>query len=455
MLSGWYGRWMTRWETDLTTRDTNRIVRPLEWGFDWLADFSGAGRVPGAKGTPRQTKDPGLKPPDSVGPLPLQTQGLSPGLGRCYSERAAGGTALVEQNGDGDGATIGAEGEGLADQERMIALNEKIVRQSDEFYGYAVPTDFRIERRHPQLFPTNVRPETLAQEQEMLRQAASGELEEADFLRFTSPVRTRYPENDQVNARWYPAPESGQRAGRPRQAIIVMPQWNSDAISHNLLCLLFNRFGISALRLSMPYHDIRRPAELERSDYATSANIGRTISACRQAVVDIRSCIDWLETQGYTQFGVLGTSLGSCYAFIAAAHDPRLRICAFNHASTWFGDVVWTGQSTRHVRAAFEEAGLTQDQVRQAFLGVSPMSYMERFAANRRRVLVVHATYDLTFPLQYSLDVLANFNRCGIDYVSKVLPCGHYTTGELPYKYLDGWYLGSFVYQAFKRLAEG
>jgi hypothetical protein len=82
------------------------------------------------------------------------------------------------------------------------------------------------------------------------------------------------------------------------------------------------------------------------------------------------------------------------------------------------------------------------------------MSYMERFAANRRRVLVVHATYDLTFPLQYSLDVLANFNRCGVDYVSKVLPCGHYTTGEWPYKYLDGWYLGSFVYQAFKRLAE-
>jgi hypothetical protein len=189
------------------------------------------------------------------------------------------------------------------------------------FYGYAPPQDFRIERRHPQLFPTNVRPETLAQEQEMLRQAASGELEEADFLRFTSPVRTRYPENDQVNARWYPAPESGQRAGRPRQAIIVMPQWNSDAISHNLLCLLFNRFGISALRLSMPYHDIRRPAELERSDYATSANIGRTISACRQAVVDIRSCIDWLETQGYAQFGVLGTSLGSCYAF----HRRRAR----------------------------------------------------------------------------------------------------------------------------------
>ena len=26
-----------------------------------------------------------------------------------------------------------------------------------------------------------------------------------------------------------------------------------------------------------------------------------------------------------------------------------------------------------------------------------------------------------------------------------MLPCGHYTTGEAPFKYLDGWYLGKFL----------
>jgi hypothetical protein len=80
---------------------------------------------------------------------------------------------------------------------------------------------------------------------------------------------------------------------------------------------------------------------------------------------------------------------------------------------------------------------------------------MEKFAeAKGRRTLVVHATYDLTFIREFSLDVLKNFDRCGVSYESKVLPCGHYTTGETPYKYLDGWYLGSFVYREFKRLAE-
>jgi dienelactone hydrolase len=396
MLSRLYAKWMYAWETALTTRDTNRIVRPLEWGFDWLQDFS-----------------------------PLAAAAQVPSVGVPVADDFA----------------------------RMTAVNDDIVARADEFFGYTIPADFRLERRHPQLFPTNVRPETLEEDAELRRQAETGELEEAEFLRFTSPIRTLYPENDTVNARWYPAHPETQK-GKPKQAMIVMPQWNADAFSHNALCTLFNHFGISCLRLSKPYHDVRRPAELERSDYAVSANVGRTTEACRQAVVDIRSCIDWLESQGYEQFGVLGTSLGSCYAFIAAAFDPRLQVCAFNHASTWFGDVVWAGQSTRHIRAAFEDAGLTQDQVRQIFSIVSPMSYMERFAATPKRSLVIHATYDLTFPLEYSLDVLKNFNALNIDYVSKVLPCGHYTTGETPYKYLDGWYLGSFIYQSFKRLAQ-
>jgi hypothetical protein len=256
-----------------------------------------------------------------------------------------------------------------------------------------------------------------------------------------------------VNARWYPA-RAEKMQGKPKRAMIVMPQWNADAFSHNALCALFNRFGISALRLSKPYHDIRRPAELERSDYAVSSNIGRNIAACQQAVIDIRCCLDWLEEQGYEQFGILGTSLGSCYAFIASAHDERLRVNAFNHASTSFGDVVWTGQSTRHIRQAFEDAGLTQLRLRELFGATSPVNYMRRFAAHPKKVLVVHAAYDLTFLPEYSIEVLRSFSVLGVDYVSKVLPCGHYTTGETPYKYIDGWYLGSFVFAAFRNLAE-
>jgi len=388
---------MYAWETALTTRDENRVVRPMEWGFDWLDDFI-----------------------DAVG--------------------LRGDVERAERDG------------GSAPEEAMAALNEAIVRESDAFFAYERPDDFRLEERAPLLFPTNVRPETLRRDAELKQRAESGKLKTAQFLRFTSPVRTAYPENDTVNARWYPATDERMQ-GKPRQAMVVMPQWNADAFSHNILCSLFNRFGISALRLSKPFHDIRRPAETERSDYAVSSNIGRTIAAGRQAVVDVRCCLDWLESQGYEQFGILGTSLGSCYAFMASAHDARLRVNAFNHASMTFGDVVWTGQSTRHIRAAFEQAGMTPAQPYRLFSSISPASYMERFAEHAKRVLVIHAKYDLTFLPKYSEQVLANFAKNGIEFVSKVLPCGHYTTGEFPYKFIDGWYIGSFVYSAFRDFA--
>jgi hypothetical protein len=387
---------MYAWETALTTRDENRIERPLEWGFDHLNDFGG--------------------------------------------EELAGRVTRGE----------------LSALDAMVALNQRIVADPHAFFDYATPTDFRVEPRHPELFPTNVRPETLEAEREWHRRAAAGELRRQPFLRFTSPVRTPYPENDIVNARWYEEPAHSETSAetRPKQAMIVMPQWNADAFSHNAFCEIFQRFGIASLRLSKPYHDIRRPADIERSDYAVSANVGRTLTACRQAVADIRACVDWLEARGYEQIGVLGTSLGSCYAFIAAAMDPRLRVCAFNHASTWFGDVIWTGQSTRHIQAALSHAGLTQDTTRELFAGVSPMSFMRDFAAAPRRSLLVHARYDLTFLDEFSQDVLRNFDALHIDYEHKELPCGHYVTGEFPYKYLDGWWIGSFIWREFRRLRQ-
>lgn len=404
MISNWYAHWMYAWETRLTMRDENRVVRPLEWGFEWIAPF-------------------------------LESHGLE--------------SLLPAPHAFGDDAVAEAT---------MVRINQVLIEKSDAFFGYDRATDFRMEERHPQLYPTNVRPETLAQEAAIRRQAEEGKLAPAQFLRFTSPVRTPYPENDVVNARWYPAPEHKDPA-RPKQAIVVLPQWNSDGFSHNSLCTIFNRMGISALRLSMPYHDIRRPAEIERSDYSVSANIGRTLMACRQAVVDIRCCLDWLEDQGYEHFGVLGTSLGSCYAYLASAHDKRIRVNAFNHASTAFGDVTWAGQSTRHIRQALQQAGFTQDRVRALWAAASPCYYYSKMAGDEaagplKKILLVYANYDLTFPREYSLQVVKSFREHGLNFEARVLPCGHYTTGETPYKFIDGWYMGWFVYRAFKAMRE-
>jgi dienelactone hydrolase len=351
-----YAKLMFDWETRMTTRDNNRVVRPFEWGVEWTRGWPTVnGNYPGGELSFEQAE-------------------------RYFEE-----------------------------------LNGRGLRDSEAFFGYETPTDFRLTTRVP-----------------------SGERRAAPFLRFTSPVDTPQSVNNVVTARWFPAEKPSKRA------VVVLPHWNSKVQSYNALCRIFAKLGISTLRMSLPYHDYRLPAETQRSDYAVSANVGRTIEATRQAIVDARSCFDWLEQQGYERMGIVGTSLGSCYAFLASAHDKRIRVNAFNHASTYFADVVWTGQSTRHVREGVEQS-LDLERLRNAWGAISPMNYFDKFAGQDKKMLVIYATYDLTFLPQYSAQVVEEFRKRNLDVTVKVLPCGHYSTGETPFKFMDGWYLGSFL----------
>jgi hypothetical protein len=318
-------------------------------------------------------------------------------------------------------------------EEYLAEYNQRAVQASDEFFSYQPRSDFAIETRPVEIFSTRDKPDP--------RRERRVRGTWAEFLSFTSAVRTPYQENNCVRARWFPA--GGE------SAVVVLPHWNSDALAYVSLCQVLTGFGISVLRLTLPYHEMRRPAEIRRADYAVSANIGRTIDACRQAVVDLRSCLDWLEQQGYRRLGVLGTSLGSCYAFLAAAHDRRIQVAAFNHASTYFADVVWQGQSTRHIRAGLEH-GIDLERLRRLWMAISPMSYFAHFARWKRDSLIVYAKYDLTFLPQYSRQVVQEFARYHLPHRVVVLPCGHYSTGEAPFKYLDGWYLVAFLAKALK-----
>jgi dienelactone hydrolase len=326
-----------RWERRLASVDTNRIVRPFEWGLDWLSLENGEDR---------------------------------PGL-------------------------------------RVSAWSREATSASDRFFQTAPTGDYERD---------------------------------GEWLRFPSPLTTPHAVNNTVTVRIFPA--NDRQNGRPRKAVVVLPQWNSSAEGHVGLCRLLARFGVTALRLSLPYHDERRPAELERADYIVSPNVGRTLQANRQAVLDAKRTIDWLVSQGFERIGVLGTSLGSCLAMLTMTHDPRIRAGAFNHVSPFFADVVWHGLSTCHVRNGLE-GHLTLDELREYWMPISPWPFIDR--ARGRHVLLIYARYDLTFPVDLSRRIISEFQRLGVPHNVAILPCGHYTTGKAPFKYLDGYYLTRFL----------
>jgi hypothetical protein len=337
---GYYARWMDRWERHLASRDSDRVVRPFEWGSEWLDRLE---------------------------------------FPRCH-----------------------LTGDGLS---KLPAFVAEALRDSDRFFAYETPRNFKLEGAR---------------------------------LTFRSPVDSGYPENDIVHALWMPAASDRGRA------LVVLPQWNSGPEGHIGLGKLLNRFGISALRLTMAYHAERKPKETARADYHVSSNIGRTIHASRQTVVDVRACLDWLAARGYSRLGVLGTSLGSCMVFLAAAHDKRVRLGIFNHVAMYVGDVVWTGLSTRHIRDGFGKL-MSQKDLRHYWSVISPASFIHRIEGRDMRSLLIWAKHDSSFLPVYSRQVLDTFRELRLPHEVFTLPCGHYTTGRFPFNWMDGLVMCRFA----------
>ena len=289
----------------------------------------------------------------------------------------------------------------------LIEWSDRMVLQSDDFYA-APETDYSLS---------------------------------GDRLTFRSSIETPHPENNVVSARFFP---DRSPRGR-RRAVVVLPQWNADAEGHVGLCRLLNRFGMSALRLTLPYHEDRMPPELLRADYIVSANLGRTLMVCRQAVRDTRQCIAWLRREGYESIGILGTSLGSCLSLLTAAHEPLVKAAALNHISPYFADVVWSGLSTAHVRESLEH-NVELDTLRRIWMPISPFPYIDRM--KDRRTLLLYTLYDLSFPLDLSRVLVNEFRRRQLPHQVAVLPCGHYSIGRTPFKYVDGFTLCRFLNRA-------
>lgn len=291
----------------------------------------------------------------------------------------------------------------------------RVMQDSDEFYALPEITDYRLD---------------------------------GDRLTWTSAVETPSIENNTARARYFPVqPKNGKRS---RKAVVVLPQWNAQAESHVEACRIFNMIGMAAVRLTLPYHLERKPAELERADHLVCSNIGRSIQSARQAVLDTRAAVRWLRNEGFEQIGILGTSVGSCIAFLAFAHEPDLKAGAFNHVSGYYADVVWHGLSTSHVRAGFADH-LTLDELRTYWSPISPMPFMPRVKKmGHRPMRFIVARYDLTFPLNLSLEAIAEARRHELPLDVVWLPCGHYTTGELPWKAIDAWKIATFFRKQFR-----
>ncbi len=256
-------------------------------------------------------------------------------------------------------------------------------------------------------------------------------------LTFPSPDPSGVPENDVVSCRLF----EGRSKGR---AVIVLPHWNSMAANYEGMGNWLRRLGLTAVYVSLPYHDERRPPGDLVGSGLVSANLGRTIRSCRQAVADARAVVGWLRERGYRRIGVVGSSIGSSLASLVAAHEPRVKALAQLLTASDFGEVVWTGRATRHVRQAFE-GSLTLEQVNAAWSVLSPIAYVRRLRDRRVPVLAIAGRADRVFLPYLTERLLRSYREQGVRHESAWYRCGHYTVADFPWNALAMVRLARFL----------
>ena len=265
-------------------------------------------------------------------------------------------------------------------------------------------------------------------------------LDRDNVLTFTSAVNSPHHENNIVHAQFFPAANS-------KSAVLILPNWNAKWHGQRGLGVWLQRIGISALKMSLPYHDRRMAAGHERADQLVGSNIGLTLQANRQAVQDARRCLRWLEQQGFTRLGLLGTSIGSSIGYITLVHDPAVRAGGFFHVSTYFADVVAQGMTTTHVWESLRHH-VSVDELREFWAPISPMPYVERGLGAGKNAFMVYGLYDPTFLPELTHQMLAALRRANSAPRTLALHCGHYSLELPPFSHIAGYRMLTFLRQA-------
>jgi hypothetical protein len=305
----------------------------------------------------------------------------------------------------------------------------------------------RADDPHPRRFLTSWVDQTLAHSEDWFRVNPADDYRlhppensgrSGQVLTFSSAVESPWTENNTVHARLFAVRKTGP-------AVVLLPQWNAKWDVQVNICRWLNRMGITVLRLSMPYHDRRAIPGHERADHLVGPNIGLTLQANRQAVMDTRSCLLWLERQGYGKLGLVGTSIGSAVGAITMAHDPLARAGAFLHVSTYFADVVRTGMNTAHVWESLR-AHVSAEELRRFWAPISPFPYLERMRGSTQKMLMVTGRHDPTFWPEFSADIIREVRRIGVGTEVLELPCGHYSLELPPFSYVAALQMGLFLF---------
>lgn len=204
----------------------------------------------------------------------------------------------------------------------------------------------------------------------------------------------------------------------PRPTIIAVHGFGAEPywINQWMFALpWFYGIGCDVLLVTLPFHGRRqgRGSVLSGQGFF-SGGLSWVNEAFGQAVMDIRTCVSWLQNErGVEQIGVTGISLGGFTSALLAATEPRLKFSIPNVPLASLADLVLEWEPIGSImRAAMLVTGTSIKKVRKALAVTSPLTY--RPVLDRERLMIIGGVGDRLAPPKHSRLLWDHWGRCRI-----------------------------------------
>lgn len=209
-----------------------------------------------------------------------------------------------------------------------------------------------------------------------------------DELRWSSPVRTAFPENDHTHVDLYPC-----SAGWSAPTVLMLHALMSASdIGYRGWAKRFNQLGWNACFLHLPFHYSRKPGGYMNGELAISADLVRTAQGLRQGVVELRQLMHMLRNRGCREFGIWGTSYGAWIGALLSFVEADFRFIALMQPIANVEHAVWESGAAIWMRRRLRQNGVTPSLVERHFHLSSPLHGTPLCPGDR--VLLVAGDYD-------------------------------------------------------------
>lgn len=191
-----------------------------------------------------------------------------------------------------------------------------------------------------------------------------------------------------------------------------------ERLIFNLIC---RDLGFDLISMVHPFHMQRAPQKSFSGEYFLSGDIIRTIEACRQAVTDVMSIINWLEERGSGRVGVMGFSLGGFITGLLISSESRLDFAIPSQSHGCVSEVLWCTTLLRHVRKDILTYGIGYEELKELCQVISPKNFKPKIP--KESILMINGLYDAIVRREEAMVLWRKWSKPQIIWY----PAGHMT----------------------------